>query len=162
MKDLIFYHLLKMNLMKLCLAFYIFFASLISIFWRSSFELQLKIESALINGPQFIHHRTLMLMKRVFVDDYPTSWGKLIFRVVPKSGHPYNNQKVRGVAIGPILSRLYDCIIDQKTRSWYVPNREQAGFRKGQGCLILVLLINFTKDISRELFIGLSKSFWIC
>ena len=64
-----------------------------------------------------------------------------------------------GVAIGTILSRFYDCI-DPKFRSWYVPNCEQAGFRKGHGCLlqllILVLLINFAKDNNHELFIGFS------
>ena len=69
--------------------------------------------------PNCIMGNILTLIQRVLVDEYPTSWEKVVIL----------NPKLRGVAVGPIISRLYNCIIDHKFRSWFVPNREQGGFR---------------------------------
>ena len=70
----------------------------------------------------------------------------------------HEKPKLRGVAIAPLLARLYDGILDQRFNKWYAPNHEQADFRNGQGCLlqlfILVLLIHFAKEEKQGLFIG--------
>ena len=51
-----------------------------------------------------------------------------ILHVLEKKGHTREIPKLRGIAAA---------ILDQRFMSWYVPNNEQAGFRNGQGCLLL-------------------------
>ena len=69
------------------------------------------------------------------------------------------NPKLRGIGIGQILGRLYDIVIDERFKSWFKPNPEQAGFRKLQGCIIqlfaLFLLLDWTRYKGYDLFIGL-------
>ena len=66
--------------------------------------------------------------------------------------------KLRGIAIAPILGRLYDRILDARFQKWYTPNLEQVGFRLGQGCLfqifVLVLSIHHAKEKKLNLIIG--------
>ena len=77
---------------------------------------------------------------------------------ITKKGHSLNDPKLRGVAIGP-LSRLYDIIIDKKFCSWFVPNAEQAGFRKYRRCVLQIfgffLLVDMSKYLGKNIFIGL-------
>ena len=100
----------------------------------------------------------LILLQRTFNDTYPKQWEKQLLNAIAKSGHTSKSPKLRGIAIAPILARLYDCILDQRFRNWYIPNREQAGFRSGQGCLlqlfIVMLLIHYTKIMGKEFFIA--------
>ena len=62
------------------------------------------------------------------------------------------------IALSQIFPRIYDCILDSRFNQWYNPNREQAGFRKGQGCLLqifaIVLLIHNSKEINHNLIVG--------
>ena len=108
--------------------------------------------------PRGIMDNILILLQRTFNDTYPKQWEKQILNAIAKSGHTSESPKLRGIAIAPILARLYDCILDQRFRNWYIPNREQAGFRSGQGCLlqlfIVMLLIHYTKIMGKEFFIA--------
>ena len=99
------------------------------------------------------------LYNKVFTDNpYPRSWEEQLLLPHPKKGHSLSDPKLRGVAIGPVLSRGYDSIIDTRFRNWYTPNKEQAGFTERQGCplqvLSVYLLMELAKAKGEQLFIG--------
>ena len=77
---------------------------------------------------------------------------------LPEDAHTIKTLKLRGIAIAPNLARLYGCILDARFQKLYTPNREQAGFRPGQGCLfqifIRVLSIHHAKEKTLNLIIG--------
>ena len=89
---------------------------------------------------------------------YPTSWEEQLLIPHPKKGHTLSEPKLRGVGIGPALSRGYDSIIDARFCNWYIPNKEQAAYTSGQGCplqvLSVYLLMELAKAKGKQLFIG--------
>ena len=109
--------------------------------------------------PQSLKESVQTLFNGVFHYAYPSSWIKQLLIPTPKKGHTIENPKLRGVAIGPILSRLFDIVINKRFVSWYSPNPQQAGFRKGQGCILqifaLILLTDFSRIANTNLYIGL-------
>ena len=100
----------------------------------------------------------LDVYKRVFVGDYPKEWEKQILNAVAKDGHNSKNPKLRGIGIAAILARVYDIILDERFKKWYVPNREQAGFCAGQGCPLplfsIFLLHHYAVQNGKEFCIG--------
>ena len=70
-----------------------------------------------------------------------------------------SDPKLRGIAIGPALSRIYSIILNTRFCRWFIPNKEEAVFRKGQGCLLQIftvyLLMELSKSTKQELFIAL-------
>ena len=109
--------------------------------------------------PENLKNCVLALFRNVFSGFYPDQWKKQLLIPVTKKGHSLDDPKLRGVAIGPLLGRLFDIILDKKFRHWYSPNPEQAGFRQGQGCIIQLfaffLLMDKCKLLNKTLFIGL-------
>ena len=107
--------------------------------------------------PVQMHDHILRLIKDVFEGDYPDTWRKQILNALPKDGHTSDTPKLRGTSIAPILARLYDCILTERFRSWYTPNREQAGFRTLQGCLLqlflVILLIHYANENNLNLMV---------
>lgn len=107
--------------------------------------------------PPSIKDNIQTLIENTFMGDYPEMWKNQILNALPKDGHTSETPKLRGISIAPILARLYDCILARRFKLWYTPNREQAGFRSGQGCLlqifILVLLIHHIDEKSLNLII---------
>ena len=106
------------------------------------------------------------LMKGTFDVAYPSSWSKQMLIPIQKKGHTLSDPKLRGVAIGPILSRLYDIILNERFLTWYTPNCQQAGFRVGHGCILqifsLLLITDLSRILHKNLYIGLfdyEKSF---
>ena len=81
----------------------------------------------------------LMLYRKVFAVCYPDHWKSQLLIPYPKKGHTLLNPKLRGIGIGPVLSRLYDIIVDKRFLNWYQPNPEQAGGRTEQGCVLHIL-----------------------
>ena len=53
------------------------------------------------------------LFQLIFQSKYLKHWGKQILNAVPKSGHSSKEPKLRGVAIAPLLARLYDIVLNQ-------------------------------------------------
>ena len=108
--------------------------------------------------PQQTLNLLLNMMRNTFTGKYPTEWQKQILHALPKDGHTIKFPKLRGISIAPILARLYDYILYARFKKWYVPNREQAGFRSGQGCLlqifILVLSIHYAREKKLNLIIA--------
>ena len=100
----------------------------------------------------------LRLMNLVFKSTYPISWQKQLLFPVTKKGHTVKTPKLRGIAVGPALSRIYDSILDARFCQWFTPNKEQAGFRKKQGCLLQImcvyLLMEFAKSKSKEMYVA--------
>ena len=100
----------------------------------------------------------LVLIQKVFMSSYPEDWNKQILHAITKNGHTYHNPDLREIAVAPLHCRVYDNIIERRFNSWYTPNYHQAGFRKGQGCLLqiflLTLLIKFSKSNNKDQFIA--------
>ena len=99
------------------------------------------------------------LFNKVFsTKPYPTKWQQQLLFPYPKKGHKPSYPKSRGVGIGPVLSRIYFSILNSRFCNCYVPNKEQAGFRKSQGCLLQIfsvyLLMELAKANDSELFIA--------
>ena len=99
------------------------------------------------------------LYNQVFSNNpYPVNWEEQLLLPHPKKGHTTAYPKLRGVAIGPVLSRGYDSILDSRFCTWYTPNKEQAAFTRGQGCplqvLSIYLLMELAKAKGEQLFIG--------
>ena len=90
----------------------------------------------LILIPDNLNICILSLLQNIYDKVYPYEWRKQILFPIPQKEQPIIKPKLRGIAIGPLVSRVYDIIINEKFCSWCNPNPEQAGFRKGQGCII--------------------------
>ena len=54
---------------------------------------------------------------------------------------------------------MYDHIINERFCKWYIPNIEQAGYRKNQGCIVqlfaLLMVIHYAKSSGKNIFVGL-------
>ena len=81
------------------------------------------------------------ILQRVFVGDYPKQWEVQILNAVAKDGHTSKDPKLRGIGIAEILARVYDIIIDERFKSWYTPNKEQADGRYKYGCPLALFSI---------------------
>ena len=100
----------------------------------------------------------LKTFDRIFHSDYPRQWEVQILNAVAKDGHSSKEPKLRGIGIAESLARLYDIILDKRFKKWYVPNREQAGFRPKQGPSLplfsIFLLLHFANQNSKDLCVG--------
>ena len=67
-----------------------------------------------------------------------------------KKDHSREKPSLRGIGIGPVLSRMFDVVVNSRFGRWYIPNKEQAGFRPEQGCLLQILALLMLIDISRR------------
>ena len=56
----------------------------------------------------------LQLFQQIFITEYPKQWQEQLLFPHPKSGHTTSDPKLRGIAIGPLLSRMYDSIIPDR------------------------------------------------
>ena len=108
--------------------------------------------------PKELRETIVDLLNMVFRSYYPEQWQEQLLFPHPKKGHKPADPKLRGIAIGPLLSRLYDIIITARFLKWYFPNKEQAGFRELQGCLLQIFLIFLLMELAKathnELFIA--------
>ena len=109
--------------------------------------------------PNSILKSIIQLMNNVFDGYYPDNWNKQLLLPFEKKGQSINEPKLRGIAIGPALSHLYDILIDNRFRTWYHPNMHQAGFREKQGCtlqiFVFLILLDMAKKINKTLYICL-------
>jgi hypothetical protein len=107
--------------------------------------------------PKSMKEVILQLLIDVFFNEYPSEWSKQLLHSLKKDGHTPADPKLRGIAIGLLLCRLYDIMIDERFRAWFHPNPEQASCA-GQGCLfqlfLLIMLIDYSKEKKKELFVG--------
>ena len=89
---------------------------------------------------------------------YPECWNEQLLLSFAKKDHSSSKPSLRGIGIGPVLSRMFDVIVNMRFGAWYKPNKEQAGFREEQGCLLqilaLLMLIDLSKRLSKDLLIG--------
>ena len=86
--------------------------------------------------PKELRDALLKFFNKVYRFGYPKEWSYQILRSEAKKVHTADNPKFRGVAISSMLSTLYDIMIDNRFKTWYKINPEQAGFRERQGCII--------------------------
>ena len=98
------------------------------------------------------------LYNSIFGKHYPDCWNEQLLLAFAKKDHSRTKPSLRGIGIGPILSRMFDVIINTRFGYWYVPNKEQAGFRAEQGCLLQILavlmLIDLSKRLKKDMVIG--------
>ncbi len=109
--------------------------------------------------PKEMRECILLLYRKVFDYYYPNQWKTQLLIPLPKKGHTQLQPKLRGIAIGPILSRVYDIMVDRRFMKWYHPNPEQAGNREKQGCVLqifaFILLLSLAKELGKHLYVGL-------
>ena len=98
------------------------------------------------------------LFNQVYSSSYPTQWQDQLLLPHPKKGHVPANPQLRGVAIGALLSRVYDKILNKRFKDWYIPNKEQAGFRELMGCLLQIFVIYLLMELANakgcEIFVA--------
>ena len=72
-----------------------------------------------------------------------------MLNTITKSGHTFDNPQLRGIAIGPLLCRIYDTIIDNRFVKWYHINPERSAQAK-QGCTLPLFTVNLLIDYANE------------
>ena len=106
--------------------------------------------------PTSLRRHILDLFNKIFSTSYPEAWHDQLLFPYPKKGHKVSNPQLRGIAIGALLSRVYDKILNKRFLTWYEPNKEQAGFRKFMGCLLQIfciyLLMEYARENGKEIF----------
>ena len=90
------------------------------------------------------------LLELCFKGKYPDIWKSQLLLPHPKKGHKITDPKLRGITIGPVISRIYDIILNTRFCLWFSPNKEQAGFRKGHGCLLQILTVYLLMELSNH------------
>ena len=108
--------------------------------------------------PESVKQAILILIKKIFFGSYPEEWKTQILHAITKHGHTYSKPQLRGIAVAPLLGRVYDTVMDNRFRSWFHPNPEQSGFRPEQGCPLplftLIILIVYCKEKGLNLLVG--------
>ena len=108
--------------------------------------------------PPNLRNIILQLYDTIFKTFYPSLWQSQLLSPIEKKGHALIDPKLRGIAVGPMFSRLYDIMVNFRMESWYSPNPEQAA-KKKQGCVVqifgLFLMLDMAKYCGKTLFIGL-------
>ena len=98
------------------------------------------------------------LYNTIFGNCYPECWNEQLLLSFAKKDHSSQKPSLRGIGIGPVLSRMFDVVMNMRFGAWYSPNKEQAGFREEQGCLLqilgLLMLIDLSKRLKKDLLIG--------
>ena len=98
------------------------------------------------------------LYNTIYGNWYPDCWNEQLLLSFAKKDHSSSKPSLRGIGIGPVLSRMFDTIVNMRFGAWYTPNKEQAGFREEQGCLLqilaLLMLIDLSKRLNRDILIG--------
>ena len=98
------------------------------------------------------------LFNKIYSSTYPTNWQDQLLLPHPKKGHEPANPQLRGIAIGILLSRIYDKILNKRFKDWYVPNKHQAGFREFMGCLLQIFVIYLLMELAnltgKELYVA--------
>ena len=109
-------------------------------------------------APQSLLEVIKNLYNGIFGKSYPDCWNEQLLLSFAKKDHTSKKASLRGIGIGPVLSRMYDTIINVRFGAWYAPNKEQAGFREQQGCLLqilaLLMLIDLSKRLNKDMWIG--------
>ena len=109
--------------------------------------------------PANLRNVVLHLYQLIFHTFYPSPWQSQLLSPIEKKGHSLIQPKLRGIAVGPMFSRLYDIIVNFRFEDWYHPNPEQAGGRKEQGCPLqifgLFIMLDMAKHCGKKVFIGL-------
>ena len=99
----------------------------------------------------------LFFYNLMFGNGYPKTWGKQLLFPSTKKGHTLKEPKLRGIAIGPVLGRLYDIILDTRFLAWYTPNIHQSAYRRKQGSVLplfsMFLLVDVAHRKEKKLYI---------
>ena len=108
--------------------------------------------------PIMLYSDKLLLAAPKSTIGYADSWRKQLLQPLPKKGHTPTTPKLRGIAISSLLPKIYDIMLNNRLKTWYTPNKEQAGFRPKQGCLVqifvLYLLIELANSVKSTIYIG--------
>ena len=90
----------------------------------------------------------LLLFNKTFGNGYPQSWEQQLLFPSTKKGHTPKEPKLRGIAVGPVLGRLYDVMIDTRFLGWYQPNIHQSAYRKAQGSVLPLFSMLLMVDVA--------------
>ena len=86
------------------------------------------------------------ILNRVFTGSYPLSWcfSKLI--VLFKKGLRYLCGNYRGITITDSLAKLYDKILYNRLKRWFVIDKCQAGGQEKRGCPEQIMSLRLLVD----------------
>ena len=90
-------------------------------------------------GGQFLETRLLSLFKSIWSKEVmPADWEVGIVIPLYKKGDKMDLNNYRGITLMDVVGKLFGSIMRGRLERWYSEGRiaeEQAGFRKGRGCV---------------------------
>lgn len=107
-----------------------------------------------LNWLFFITH----LLSFIYLNSYsPDSW--LVNKFIPiyKKGLKNLSSNYRGISVMNSIAKIYDTLILNRLKNWFVPLREQAGAQNGRGCIEFIvtlrMMINYSKKKKKKLYL---------
>ena len=94
---------------------------------------------------QWIFHLTCLL-NAVFTVSYPGSWLFANLHIIFKKGSKTLCDNYRGISLINAMSKIYDYVLYNWLRQWFIPEREQAGAQAGRGCMEHVVALRMIMD----------------
>ena len=52
----------------------------------------------------------LIFMQHIFSKNYPKEWNTQLLHALTKSGHTFNNPHLHGIAVAPLMCKVYDIV----------------------------------------------------
>ena len=94
---------------------------------------------------QWIFHLTCLL-NAVFTVSYPGSWLFANLHIIFKKGSKTLCDNYRGISLINAMSKIYDYVLYNRLRQWFIPEREQAGAQEGRGCMEHIVALRMIMD----------------
>ena len=87
-----------------------------------------------------------MLLNIIFSLRYPTDWYLAKLTILFKKGCKKVCDNYRGISVISAMSKIYDYILYNRLKEWFIPDREQAGAQSGRGCIEHIVTLRLIMD----------------
>lgn len=92
-----------------------------------------------------------VLFNSVFLSaSYPVSWTTAKFFTIFKKGNRQEARNYRGISVLNSITKVYDLILCERLRAWFIPYREQAGAQEGRGCTEHIVTLRLLTDFAKK------------
>lgn len=65
---------------------------------------------------------------------YPAKWSISVIHALHKKLLMSDSNNYRGISLVELLAKLYDVILCERLKRWFIPHMEQSGFQEGRSC----------------------------
>ena len=73
---------------------------------------------------------------------FPTAWRTTVVNEVFKNkGSPESSKNYRGISLVQLMAKLFDFLLLDRFKRWFVPSDEQSAYQTGKGCADHVFLL---------------------